>query len=141
MQALLIADDDEMRFDAITGVKQISIREGHRNFQVGGQLMLCDNVNPWAVLVDITGVRHCILEQITREEWEADGFWSPEHLLAEMQKYYPTMTYESPGHGRSVGQRPGRSRRRNPLVPGSQPTRKPDGATEQVVPSGPSICK
>ena len=96
MQAILIADDPVMRDNILTGKKQITIREGLRDYELGRQLMVCDHQAVWAVLTDITDVRHCPLYSVTQEEWEADGFTSQQDLLDGMHRYYPSLTLNSP---------------------------------------------
>ena len=93
--ALLIADDREMRQAIIEGRKQITIREGYRRYDPGMTVMLCCHLEPWAVQADITNVRHCLLSEVTQAEWEADGFQSRDEMLAGMQSFYPTMTWDS----------------------------------------------
>ena len=95
LQALLIAPDHDMRTHILYGGKTITIRKGHRDYKPG-PVMLCCHVVPWAVLAEITDVRHCALQEVTEEEYEADGFLSQEDLLKGLQKYYPNMTLDSP---------------------------------------------
>lgn len=95
LQALLIAPDDQMRANILSGVKKISIREGHRDYRLG-HMMVCCHLEPWVVQVDVTSVRHTTLKGITREEFEADGFQSPGHMHQEMRRYYPNIDWDSP---------------------------------------------
>ncbi len=94
LTALLIAPDEGMRHRIETGTKTITIREGHRDYR-GGPVMLSCHLVPWAVQADITDVRHCTLREVTREEWEDDGFVSQEDLLAQMRRYYKNLTLDS----------------------------------------------
>ncbi len=91
---MLIADDPQMRFNLITGVKRISIREGHRDYRLG-DVLIGDSENSFVVTATIVEVKHTLLSQVTREEWEADGFVSQEDLLAKMKKYYPKINLDS----------------------------------------------
>ncbi|MBU6414781.1 ASCH domain-containing protein [Patescibacteria group bacterium] len=95
MYALLIAPDHRMRTNVVYGGKTITIREGHRGYQPS-LVMLCCHLVPWAVMADITNVRHCTLREVTQEEYEDDGFHSQEDLLQGMQRFYPNLTLDSP---------------------------------------------
>uniref|UniRef100_A0A831YPZ1 ASCH domain-containing protein n=1 Tax=candidate division WWE3 bacterium TaxID=2053526 RepID=A0A831YPZ1_UNCKA len=57
--------------------------------------MLCCPDDPWCVKAEITKVRHCLLFEVTEEEWRADGFTSREELLEGMRHFYPHLTWES----------------------------------------------
>jgi len=94
--ALLIAPDEEMRFDILAEIKQITIREGWRDYQVGRPVMLCCQIEPWCVMADIVEVRHCILEAVTYEEMAADGFPTYVELLEGMRRFYTDMGLDSP---------------------------------------------
>jgi hypothetical protein len=94
--ALLIAPDNGMRQDIIAGIKQITIREGYREgYDPGRPVILCCEKDPWCVMADITKVRHCLLSEVTEEEWRADGYASREELLTDMRRFYPDMTWDS----------------------------------------------
>ncbi|MDO8557587.1 MAG: hypothetical protein Q7S09_00140 [bacterium] len=95
MQALLIAPEPEMR-DAIHGHrKEITIREGHRAYNLG-VAMLCCQIVPWAVLADITSVRHCLAKEVTPAEYKADGFTSRKDMCEQMRRFYPNFSMDSP---------------------------------------------
>lgn len=94
LYGLLIADDVQMRFNLITGVKRISIREGHRDYRLG-DVLIGDSENTFVVTATITEVKHVLLSQVTREEWEADGFVSQEDMLAKMRQFYPKIELSS----------------------------------------------
>lgn len=95
MYALLIAPDHEMRRSILYGGKTITIREGHRDYRPG-PVMLCCHLVPWAVMADITNVRHCTLREVTEEEYQDDGFHTQDDLLKGLQRFYPNMTLDSP---------------------------------------------
>lgn len=95
LQALLIAPDHEMRKSILWGSQSLSIREGHRDYHCG-PVMLCCHIVPWAVMADITSVRHCQLGQVTKEEYKDAGFHSQKDLLLGLQKFYPHLTMDSP---------------------------------------------
>lgn len=95
LQGLLIAPDRKMRDAIHRGIKAITIREGHRDHKPGPALIAC-HIEPWAVMADITSVRHCTLREVTKEEYKADGFNSKVELLNGMRKFYPNMNLDSP---------------------------------------------
>lgn len=95
LQALLIAPEPLMRQAIEEDRKRITLREGHRDYRPG-PVMLCCQIEPWCVMADIVEVRHCKLKQVTREEWEADGFDSQEQMLREMRRFYPNLNWGSP---------------------------------------------
>lgn len=94
LYALLIADEPQMRLNVLTGVKQISIREGHRDYRPG-PMIICDSENPWVVSVNLVGVEHIIMAEITKEEWEADGFVSQADMLTQMKHFYSNIELSS----------------------------------------------
>ena len=95
LQALLIAPDFKMRVDILFGLKSLTIREGHRDYHEG-PAMICCHLVPWAVMVQIISVRHCLLKEVTVLEYTADGFESPEDMLEGMRRFYKNMTLDSP---------------------------------------------
>ena len=95
LYALLVAPDDQMRLAIVRKDKKISIREGHRDYQIG-PVMLCCHLEPWAVMADITNVRHCTLKEVTKKEYVADEVNNRQKLLELMKKFYPHMTIDSP---------------------------------------------
>lgn len=95
LYAILIAPVKKTREDIISGRKTITIREGHRDYKPG-TAMLCCHVDPWAVMVDVTSVSHCLLTDVSEKDYQADGFNSKEELLAGLQAYYSGLDWESP---------------------------------------------
>jgi hypothetical protein len=95
LQAILIAPDDEMRTNILSGKKEITIREGHRDYR-NGLAMICCHLEPWAVQVDIETVVHCRLRDLGPNEYRADGFVSREDMLDGMRQYYPHLDWDSP---------------------------------------------
>ncbi len=95
LQALLISPDYAMRNAIHRHKKQITIREGHRNYWKGPCWLVC-HILPWSVKVTITDVTCGVAKSITKEEWEADGFTSFDDMMDGMRKYYPNFTDESP---------------------------------------------
>ena len=95
LQALLIVPDVKMRRAVLEGTKRISIREGHRDYRPG-PLVLCCHLEPWAVMVEVTSVRHCMLAEITIEECRDEGFSSRSELLYFLRRFYPDMLSQSP---------------------------------------------
>ncbi len=94
--ALLVAPDEAMRFYILAEIKQITIREGWRDYQVGRPVMLCCEKEPWCVMADIVEVRHCTLSGVTYKEMAADGFQTYEDLIEGMRHFYPDMNLDSP---------------------------------------------
>lgn len=92
---MLIDNDPHMRLNVLTQKKQISIREGHRDYR-NGPMMICDQVEPFAVMVDVVLVKHITLGEVSEEEWLADGFTSQEDMLDGMRKFYPNIDLSSP---------------------------------------------
>ncbi|MBI2676949.1 MAG: ASCH domain-containing protein [Candidatus Yanofskybacteria bacterium] len=95
LQALLIAPDCCVRDQIVWGTKTVTIREGHRDYKLG-KVMLCCHLEPWAVMADITEVRHCLLKEVTKEECFDDGFSNRVELLHDLQRFYPDLTANSP---------------------------------------------
>ena len=93
--ALLIAPDPQMRADILSGMKRITIREGHRDYRPG-PVMLCCHLEPWAVLTRVETVAHKLLGEVSDAELLADGFANRAELLAGMRRFYPTITMDSP---------------------------------------------
>lgn len=95
LYALLIAPDSKMRQAILDGTKKISIREGHRDYKVGGKIMLCCHLEPWAVMADIIDIRHCVLWQVTEKEWKEDGYGSQALMWSGLRKFYPNIKMTS----------------------------------------------
>lgn len=94
-QALLSASDWVMRKNIATAFKQITIREGHRDYTPGLMALYCPD-EPWTVHAEITSVRHCLLSEVTKGERRADGFTSCASLLVSMRRFYLNLTLNSP---------------------------------------------
>ena len=88
MTALLISPEPRMHEAVLAGEKRITIRVGHRDYQVGDRLMLCCHLEPWALRTRVGAVRHTWLADIRQEEWEADGFDSFDDMLEALEGYY-----------------------------------------------------
>ena len=95
MQSLLISPDKETRKAIIAEKKTITIREGHRDYKPG-PAMLCCHIEPWAVMVQIIDVRHCLLAEVTEGECHVDGYNNHEEMLKDLRRYYPLLGYSSP---------------------------------------------
>lgn len=86
------------------GLKTVTIRKGKRNWQPGLALAEC-RAEERGVTVLITNVRHCLLKEVTAEEWLDDGFEVGQLGLTEddlktilriMRRHYPDLTWDSP---------------------------------------------
>ncbi len=94
--ALLFSPDQVVRKAILEGKKQITIRDGYREYHPGTPVVLCCcEKDPWCVQADITGVRYCRLAEVTEEEWQAAGFPSREEGLEGMRRFYPALTWDS----------------------------------------------
>lgn len=93
--ALFVSPNIKERVDILRGKRKITIREGHRDYRLD-LVMICCHLEPWAVMADITDVRHCILGEVTEEEYKADGFNTRDELLNELRRYYPDIDLNSP---------------------------------------------
>jgi len=87
--------DRKARLDIINGKKKITIRKDWRDYRPG-LVIICCHIEPWAVMAEITKVRHCTLEEVTEAEYQADGFKSKKGLLEGLRKFYPDITWNSP---------------------------------------------
>lgn len=94
LQAILIAGE-EMKFDVLANRKKITIREGHRDYTKGPVLIGCNQLD-WATMRNIVDVKHTTLVEITKEEYEADGFETKSEMLNGLAKFYPNINWESP---------------------------------------------
>lgn len=94
LQALLIAPDKEMRRRVETGEKEITIREGDREY-LEGPVMLCCHIEPWVVMADIVNVSYYRLGEIPMEMLLADGYHSVAEALSDLKQYYPDITVGS----------------------------------------------
>ncbi len=95
LTALLIAPNDEVRKNILNGNKKITIREGHRDY-VPGLVMICCPIDPFCVQANITEVKHCRLDEVTKEEYIGDGYKSASEMRDELRQYYPKIYYYSP---------------------------------------------
>ena len=94
LQALLISPDYKMRDAIHQHKKEITIREGHRDYHEGPCWLVC-HIVPWSVKVNITKICHGLACGILKEEWEADGFTSYDDMIRGMKKYYPNFSNAS----------------------------------------------
>ena len=94
-QAIFISTRDSERQEILEGKKNLTIREGFRNY-VNGHCILCCHRNPWAVLCDITSVKHVCLIELTLEECRAEGFEDCNAAMEGLGKFYPNLVMDSP---------------------------------------------
>jgi hypothetical protein len=95
LYALLLAAEKPMWHAACAGLKQISIRTGHRDYQANRPMILATPDWNWTAMVDITSVRHCLAIELTENEIKADGFRDLPDMLKQMKRFYPEITESS----------------------------------------------
>ena len=95
LQALLISPDKKSRKNILAGKQTVTIREGYREYKPG-TAMLCCHIKPWAVMVEIVSVRHCLLKEVTDTEYKAAGYEDRDELLRHLRRYYPQLGPASP---------------------------------------------
>jgi len=95
LQAIAIASDPQMKINIMTGYKNITIREGQRDYHLG-DVILFDEKDSWVVRAKIIDIQHKTMSQITEAEWRADGFVSQKDMMKRMKRFYPKITLESP---------------------------------------------
>lgn len=93
LQAILIAGE-KMKEEVLNGTKKITIREGIRDYTLGPVILCCHILN-WATMRNITDVSYKKLNDITEEEYKADGFNSQEDMVEGLKEFYPNITLES----------------------------------------------
>lgn len=96
LQALLFAPDENMWNDLLSGRKEITLRQGYRDYKIDKPVILCCHIFGYAVMADVTSARYCLLKEVTEDEYSADGFTSPEDMLEQMKQYYSDLTEDSP---------------------------------------------
>ena len=93
LQALLIAGTAG-RDAVLDGFKNITIREGYRNYTPGPVMIGC-HILSWAVLKEITRVEWKLLKDVTEPEMLADGFNSLDDVLVGLRRFYPEIGLDS----------------------------------------------
>ena len=96
LQALLIAPGDGMIADIITGSQNGSLREGHRDYKVGQPIILCCHLANFAVMADVTEVKHTVIKDLTTYDIYPAGFDCLEEILPRLRQFYPKLTANSP---------------------------------------------
>ena len=93
--ALLIAGEQGRRM-CDKEQKTISIRQGHRDYQVDDILVLCCHLAGWAgPLAKVTDVRHTIIEKVLAVEYMQDGFDNTSDMIAGLRQFYPGLDEET----------------------------------------------
>jgi len=97
LQAILISPDKKERQMILSGEKTVSVRYGHRDYEIG-PVMLCCHIEPWTVKAEITNVKHITVSQVPSEDALASGMKSGSlsEILLDLRKYYPSITFSSP---------------------------------------------
>lgn len=96
LPVLLMAPNDEVMLAIIFGEKKITVRNGHYDFREGRAVIIgCHKVG-WAVMADVTEVKHCTLDEVTEEEYQADGFKTKKELLEGLRIFFPNINWDSP---------------------------------------------
>ena len=93
LQAILIAGE-EMRDSVKSNDKQITIREGHRDYTKGPVLIGC-HILDWAYMANIVEIRHTILDDVKPEEYQDDGFQNYDEMKNRLRQWYPALSNES----------------------------------------------
>ncbi len=96
LQALLIAPGDGMIADIITGSQNGSLREGHRDYKVGQPIILCCHLANFAVMADVTEVKHTFIKDLTDDDVRPAGFHFYEEVFHRLRKFYPNLNLDSP---------------------------------------------
>lgn len=96
LTTLLIAPNSDVTLAIIYEEKTITIRNGHYDFRVGRPIIIGCYRASWAVMADITEVRHCTLGEVTKEEYLADGFETQKDLLEGLRQFFPNLDMDSP---------------------------------------------
>ena len=96
LYALLVAPDEKTRNAIIYGQISATIRTDHRDYEEGQSVMLCCHLDPWVVFAIITNVRHCTLNEISKDEVLECGFNTREEVIQGLRKYYPDLNQDSP---------------------------------------------
>ena len=93
LQGILIAGE-QGRDDVLSGKKQITIRQGYRDYSNGPTLIGCHILN-WATLKQITSVHYALFKNITLKELQDDGFQNHDEALDRLHRWYPDLTIDS----------------------------------------------
>lgn len=95
---LLIAGQ-EAKEAVVRGWKTITIREGHRDYQVGDRLALfCPWLN-WSVFAEVTYVWQGLIREVPEQDLRDDGYETHLAMLEDLKSFggaYATMTLDSP---------------------------------------------
>lgn len=92
LQALLMSP--EWHNDCETKVKLSTVREGHRDYQMG-PCVLCCHIKSWCMDVQIVDVIHCKLKDVDEDIAIKEGFKNKEFLFKKLKEYYPDIGWES----------------------------------------------
>lgn len=94
LQAIVIAGE-KMRDDTFSGKKKITIREGHRAYEIGPVLLGCPILN-WAKSAAIISVIHTTLGQVSKQDLMDDyGSDLHEDAIKILSQWYPKIGMNS----------------------------------------------
>ncbi|MEX1061675.1 MAG: ASCH domain-containing protein [Patescibacteria group bacterium] len=89
-------DGHKAQLDTLDHIKEITIREGWRDYRPGTRVILTGGKDhPWCVEATVTQVTHCLLEELKAEEIKADGYATHQEALDDMRQWYPDLSMKS----------------------------------------------
>jgi hypothetical protein len=95
LMGLLIAGEDS-RDAVLQGHKNITIREGWRDYHTNDKVLIgCPDLN-WCVMAKITSVNFYALKDVPHRDLDADGFATVEDAIIGLSAFYDSINEESP---------------------------------------------
>lgn len=97
VEEALALGSEQMCWDAIDGVKQISVRPGNRRYTDGNVLVIYREECAFIAKATVSSVRYCTLGKLTDEELQADGYITHNELLDDLNErfYKGSLSLES----------------------------------------------
>lgn len=85
-----------MFHDAIeNGEKQMTIRDGKREYFIGDNIVLYCGLTSWAVDAVVTGVTHANVMTVSAEHLDRYGVKGQRELLEALRIHYPTIQFQT----------------------------------------------